>query len=343
METINKFKLPEDSEFVDYYNESVETTNLPREGNYVYTSKMESLLLGRIIGSGGEGSIYEIDEVTVAKVFNSKRLTKGRQEKIELMTSKHIKIAGVCFPVETIYNKEGISIGYTMNKAFGTNLVNLLQQEEVFKVRYPSYMKIDIVKICISILEKISLLHRYNVILVDINLSNIMFESSNEIYILDTDSFQIEGYPGLVGRKEFFPLEIRYTDFRKKLKGFEYDYYTVVVLLFYLLMNGVHPYQSLGNKIEENRDKGYFPYRVDESESMTKVPNETSLKTWISLPKPIKEMFFNTFNKDSKRYHPKNRASIELWLKHLYRYMDALVDGTLETLMGQNVLEVFPK
>ncbi len=343
MDKKSKFKLPETSIFVEDYNKSIGNTNLPKEGDLVYTSNQAPIRLRKVIGSGGEGIIYEINDTLVAKIFNQKRLTKGRQEKIKLITSKNINIQGVCLPIEEVLNCDGILIGYTMNRAYGTNLENLLKSEETFKKLYPNYKKVDIVKICISILEKIDILHKYNIILVDINLSNIMFDSNEEVYILDTDSFQIEGYPGLLGRKEFFPLEIRYTDYRKKLKEFEYDYYTVAVLLFYLLMNGVHPYSSKGNRIVENRDKGYFPYRVDVSESMINVPNETSLSMWISLPYPIKEMFFNTFNKEGKRYHPKNRANIKLWLKHLYKYKDALIDGTLEAIMGHEALEVFSK
>ncbi len=342
MEITNKFKLPEDCAIMADYSESLSNVNYPKEGDCVYTKTTKPVMLKCIIGSGGEGIVYEVDNNIVAKIYIEKRLTKGRQKKIELMASKNITIEGVCFPIDALYNKEGILIGYTMKRAYGTNLVNLFKKEDFFRKIFPKYMKKDIVEICILILDKIDQLHKYNIVLVDINLFNIMLGQNKEVYILDTDSFQIEGYPGLVGRKEFFPLEIRYTDYRKRLKNFEYDYYTVSILLFYLLMNGIHPYISIGNKMQENRDKGHFPYRVDPRESMFKVPSKNNLNSWLALPKPIKEMFFNTFNKDGKRYHPKNRANIELWLKHLYRYKTALVDGTLEAIMGPEALEVFP-
>ncbi len=337
-----KFKPPEESDFFTEYNKNVGTVKIPAIGEYVYTSEGDSILLENIIGKGAEGTIYEVEGDLAVKVYNEKRLSVGRQEKIMLMVSKGVYIDGVTLPIEAVYNDSNILIGYIMNKAKGINLVELFKPKDVFNQLYPDYKKIDIVELAISVLENINKLHDLNIVLVDINLFNVMFNNNKETYIIDTDSFQVEGYPGLLARKEFFPLEVRYTDYRKKLKSFEYDYYTVAVLLFYILMNGVHPYLSIGNNIQENRDKGYFPYRVDSNESMTNVPNEDTISTWNALPRPIKEVFFNTFNKDGKRYHPKNRASVKLLLKHLYKYKSGLIDGTLEAIMGSCALKVFP-
>ena len=64
-----------------------------------------------------------------------------------------------------------------------------------------------------NILSAVNLLHKHNVLLGDISGSNILVTDQCETFIVDTDSFQIEGHPCPVGNPEFTPPEIQKKEF----------------------------------------------------------------------------------------------------------------------------------
>lgn len=72
--------------------------------------------------------------------------------------------------------------------------------------------------LCITILKKLKYLHDRNVILGDINPNNILVVSPTEVYFVDTDSYQIEGFPCPVGTINFTAPEIQRKDFSTFLR-----------------------------------------------------------------------------------------------------------------------------
>jgi len=91
------------------------------------------------------------------------------------------------------------------------------------------------VQLAINILERISYLHRLNVLLGDINPLNILVKDENTIYFVDCDSYQIEGFPCAVGTVDFTAPEIQGVDFRTFLRAPEHELFAVATLLFMML------------------------------------------------------------------------------------------------------------
>ena len=150
--------------------------------------------------SGGEGTIYTTNiPNVVAKIYKAEKVDRAKFEKLQLMMTKFIHCEGVCFPLALLYNDKNEFVGYLMNKAEGKELQRCVFIPQLLKKNFPNWTKIDTTTLCVTILKKLKYLHERNIILGDINPNNILVVSPTQVYFVDTDSYQIEGFPCPVG------------------------------------------------------------------------------------------------------------------------------------------------
>ena len=224
--------------------------NVPLEGQYVYDDQGKEFLLDSIIKAGGEGTVYNIKKLDgdVAKIYHKGKLTRRHKEKIELLVHSGISIPGVCFPTKCLYNSHGNFVGYVMPQA---NVKAKSLESSIFKGErginrhFKGLSRQDLVEIAINIFDKIAKLHKLGVILGDINGNNILITSPDEIYFVDTDSYQIEDLPCPVGTADFTAPEIQNKDYKTFLRTIGNETFAVAVLLFRLLMLGQNPYAHI--------------------------------------------------------------------------------------------------
>ena len=119
-----------------------------------------------------------------------------------------------------------------MDKASGRSLQLSVFQPQLFKSLFPNWTKIELTRLALTILKKIGLLHDHNILVGDLNPFNINVVNQNEIYFLDTDSFQIDNYPCPVGTIDFTAPEIQGVNFTSFLRKKEHEYYAIATLLF---------------------------------------------------------------------------------------------------------------
>ena len=185
----------------------IPVSHVPASGEAVFGST--ALCLGEKLATGGEGSIYDLSDGTVAKIYHRGKLTVGRREKLERMTAEPVCCEGVCWPKELLRDAEGNFVGYRMERARGTELQRALFTRPALEAHFPNWKKADMVQLCITILEKICALHGRGIILGDINPLNILVVSPTEVWFVDCDSYQIGGYPCPVGTVRFTAPEIQ--------------------------------------------------------------------------------------------------------------------------------------
>lgn len=90
-------------------------SELPAEGGTVVGAKSGPILLGAKIAAGGEGTVYRTDRAgIVCKVYHAACLSQARQAKLVLMTSREVRIGGVCWPHEVVTNSRGEFVGFSM-------------------------------------------------------------------------------------------------------------------------------------------------------------------------------------------------------------------------------------
>ena len=265
----------------------------------------------------------------VAKIYKKEKLNRTRHEKLCLLARKNLSCDGVCFPLALLYDKEYNFVGYLMRQAHGRELQRCVFQPQLLKRYFPNWTKQDTVTLCITILKKLKYLHDRNVILGDINPNNILVVSPTEVYFVDTDSYQIEGFPCPVGTINFTAPEIQRKDFSTFLRTIGNERFAVATLLFMIMLPGKPPYSLQGGENQvENILNGDFAYASGERCS-GKAPEGMWRFCWSHLPRYLKNDFYETFRKGGLHSTEQTRFSTDVWLRKFEYYLDLLQSGKL--------------
>ena len=301
-------------------------TAIPGAGDRVFIETADSrvaLQLGGLLGEGGEGSVYAMDgvESQVVKIFDKDHRTTHRKAKIELLLERALRAEGIGFPTGLITNADGAFVGYSMPKASGKELQATIMRPARFRRVYPNWTKADLVDVCISFLEKLEYLHSLNILLGDINPKNLMVDEHKDVWIIDADSWQVEGYPCPVGTAMFTASSIT-GDYANSLRTVEEERFAVATMLFMILITGQFPYARAG------ADGGDFATLIREGKfafqfqgvSNRDQPEGNWKFMWSHLTPPVKRLFWNTFQKEGgSRYDRRPTASEWLAVFREYR------------------------
>ena len=303
--------------------------DIPVTGSLVYEDDGSCSRLGELISSGGEGNIYALDEITVAKVYHSGKLTRGQEEKLQMMVAMDIRCDGICWPRKLLYNRHDQLVGYRMERAKGREPQHCIFNRAVLTHSFPDWEKKDTVQLCITILNKFCALHDRGILVGDINPHNIMVVSPNEVWFVDCDSYQLGGFPCPVGTVRFTAPEIQQKHFPEFLRSRGNENFGVAVLLFMIMLPGKAPYaqrgiEDMGEAIREMN----FPYPFGENRSEN-TPEGDWRYLWSHLPYFLKEAFFETFQKNGRYSQEHTRLNAEQWLQKFRSYLRLLENGSL--------------
>lgn len=310
--------------------------SIPGSGEAARLSSGHEFRLGKLISAGGEGSIYETELAGhVCKIYHRNRLTTLKRKKIQLMVSRRIDRAGICWPTEIVTNGAGEFVGYLMPRATGFTMQSAMFVKPKLEKTFPNWTRRDLVNVAGTFIDHICFLHSLNIIVGDINPMNLLVtEDSTTVWMVDTDSFQIENFPCPVGTVNFTPTEIQGKNYAEFLRTVDQELFAVATMIFMILFPGKPPYsQQGGGSPAENIKSKNFPYRYFKEHS--KENPEVSGKTapqgtwqfiWANLPNQIREAFFNTFREDK-------RTGVDKWTSLLINYRSRLECGTLPNEM----------
>lgn len=330
-----------------YTTGTIKVTALPQEGDVVIAERggnRKNVRLLKAGNSGGEGTIYQTDiPNVVAKIYKQGKLDKAKYDKLKLMMTKNINCPGVCFPIALLYNNRNEFVGFLMNKAEGKELQKCLFIPQLLKKYFPTWKKKDTVQLCITILKKFKYLHDRNIILGDINPNNILVVSPTQVYFVDTDSYQIEGYPCPVGTINYTAPEIQKKKFDTFLRTMGNEQFAVATLLFMIMLPGKPPYSLQGGENQiDNIINGDFAYASGERTN-GKAPEGVWRYIWSHLPRYLKDDFYETFRKGGLQSTEDTRFSDDDWLRKFEHYADLLNDENGQFLSNDKMsAELFP-
>lgn len=338
-EKIDKFKLA--TELTKLTDITLNPSFIPAEGDEVLGSGAKVRLLSKI-SEGGEGIIYETNTPYVAKIYKKEKNTLLRYEKIKLMASKRLVCAGICYPIDILFNQRNEFVGYLMPKAKGKTLQRSFFIKPLLEKNFPSWNKLDSVRLCITILEKIKYLHDRNIILGDINPENILLVSPTEVYFVDTDSYQLEGFPCPVGTVNYTAPEIQKKgNYKDYLRTFGNENFAIATLLFMIMLPGKPPYaQQGGESQQQNILNMDFSYPFEEY-SNKKTADGPWRYMWSHLTYELKKAFFYTFRKNGEYSMEDTRLNVDKWLAIFRTYENLLSSGKL-TEQDAMSMELFP-
>ncbi|WP_460132578.1 hypothetical protein [Pseudomonas sp. S1_E04] len=305
---------------------SIAVRSRPATGSVVTTSSGRTLRLGKQISSGGEGVIYETGvPAEVCKIYHANKLTELKRRKIELMASRKIMQRGICWPSDLVLNEHKEFVGYTMPRADGKTMQTSMFVKPVLEKNFPHWTRRDLAKVCMSFLEHVRFLHSLNIIVGDINpLNFLVTKNSSELWLVDTDSFQIEAFPCPVGTVNFTAPEIQGTSYSTYLRTKEHELFAVATMLFMILHPGKPPYSQQGGGTPSDNIKAMdFPYRFtkdDQQFTGKNAPQGPWQLIWNHLPFGLREAFHKTFRLNE-------RVSVSEWITLMKKYLYSLEKG----------------
>lgn len=292
------------------------------EGTLVIDASNNPVRLKKAVMVHPNAITYSTDRNGIcAKIFNRDILNTFIEEKVKRMLTRKIKYKGLCWPIEIVRDKEGNFVGYLVEEAKGVPLHLSIFKRAKMQQLFPTWTKKDLCDLTITILSTIQFLHRHNILLGCINPAAIMIVDKETVYFLDTDNYQIEGFPSLIHNVTFTPPEL--LDRKIYLCTKSNDNYGIALLLFMLLMPGKLPYTlGNGNCIEKKILNSHFSFSFKDEHGSHAMPSVWRFM-WSHLT-PFKPLFYATFRKGEKYSFPENRRNIDEWLGTLRYFRNEL-------------------
>ena len=306
--------------------------------------------LDQKLGEGGEGIVYAIkgDNSKVAKIYKpshfknaSERETMNRKLRVMLKLGISPVVDGklrLAWPQDILY-ESGEMVGFIMPCVDPKyKIFDMYRGDRPNCKReraYPDYTWKHSVQFAYLLAWVVDYVHRYNIIIGDMNQQNIVVDTVNSTVILiDCDSFDItdpdtkEHFPCTVGFQEMLAPELQNC---VKLKNAtfskESDNFSLAIHIFRLLMENADPFggivtSGLGGSVSIGQVpanhaiiNGECPYVRSVGK---KIPD--GLPGLEILPPEIQQLFHKTFYYDAITVFQRinNRARAEEWRDALF-------------------------
>ena len=241
--------------------------------------------LGEVLSSGGEGFIHEVPALpgSVAKIWREP--TEHQARKLEVLLSNPPSLPDavearleLAWPSDALYDEQGVMRGYLMPK------VPLDEYKELVTYCIPAARKIleksrgavfgsyELLTIARNLSEVFGRLQDAGYVIGDVNHTNILVRSDGKLFVIDLDSVQAtdpatgEVHRCTVGKEDFTPPRLMGMRFEDVDRTPDDDLFGLAVLIFQMLMDGVHPFDPVdqtgaqGQVRQDNIKRGHSPY-----------------------------------------------------------------------------------
>src|SRR5499426_698683 len=290
------------------YNASQAEVISPIHGSFL-TSKTEIVRLGRRIGIGAEGEVYEIQDSAnlVAKIYHEPPPAEKAEKLVALSSLGNDRLFNLsAWPVDVLRVAPGGKVagfggkvaGFVMKKISGAEEVHALHSPKSRLQKFPEASWSFLIYVAANIARAVAAIHEHGFVIGDVNPKNILVTRNATVYLLDVDSFQVsvegKSYRCDRGFAEYTPPELQGVAFRNVDRALEHDCFGLAVVIFQLLFMGRHPFSGrylgagempLERAIREFR----FAYGADtEARKMRQPPGTLALD---SMPTPLVDVF----------------------------------------------------
>jgi serine/threonine protein kinase len=219
-------------------------------------SNGKDFILGTELARGGEAWIYEIPARPdlVAKIYFQP--TPERIEKLRAMIAKppqdpsgHQGPVSICWPKSLLFDSNGAALGFSMHRLASTETLPVLKlyNPRDRKQNAPAFTWAYLLRAAANIASVADAIHAYGYVIGDLNESNFLVSDRALVALVDCDSLQVPRPGGgvfrcLVGKPEFTAPELQGLAFNSVDRTQAHDHFALGVLIFLLLMEGVHPF-----------------------------------------------------------------------------------------------------
>ena len=293
----------------------------------LYTSKGNPVGIGREIGKGGEGSVFEVPSLAnqVAKIYHKSPEPK-KQAKLSFMSSTADAdlIKYVAWPQETLHLVPGGPVlGFLMPKVSSRDPVHMVYSPAHRRQGYPKAAWDFLLHVARNIASSFETVHGHGHIIGDVNQNSFMVGRDSTVVLIDSDSFQVNAKGILhlceVGVPHFTPPELQsLSSFNGFTRTTNHDNFGLPLLLFHVLFGGRHPYSGVplrsgvGDALENDIKNFRYAYaRDNQARGFSPPPRSIPIS---ALPAPLESMFHQAF---TEKGATGARPSAQQWVASL--------------------------
>ncbi len=287
----------------------------------------EIILEGSPLGRGGEASIYAVPgrPDLAAKIYHNP--SDEHAAKLAAMLAappvpppqpgQHVPLA---WPLSRLLESSGDGrvIGYLMPRIDKAHLIWEIYNPGVRREICPHFHHSSLLRTARNLAAVVHSLHECGYIIGDLNESNVLVTPQASVTLIDVDSFQVPGrdrlYRCRVGRPEYTPPELQGVAFADVDRLPQHDAFALAVLIFQLLMQGIHPFAGtcLGNNepssLAARIAAGHWPYTWLRTGLIQPSPHAPP---WFALPPSVQELLRRCF--EDAHEEPDLRPSAAEW------------------------------
>ncbi|MCA1830353.1 MAG: hypothetical protein LC663_02390 [Actinobacteria bacterium] len=237
--------------------------------------------------SGGEGTVFAIEglPLSLAKIYHPAKISAELRSKIDAMRStppedvawnaqRHRSIAWVeqaLFHDAARARFAGFMMPAIDTSRFREAHLYFDPQDRIRRFG-GGFTWRHLLGAATNIASAVAAVHAQGHRIGDLRETNVLVGPDSLIALIDCDSFQIRDpssghiFYSRVGTADYLPPELHGADFRRDHDRSHADLFALGVLVFKMLMEGAHPYQARGARVdglpstEAKIARGLFPY-----------------------------------------------------------------------------------
>ena len=295
---------------------------IPAVGERVFTrDSSEAFTLTAPIMTDHSSITYKTDNGEFfAKIYTLNALSIDIFEnKAKRMVKENVNIKGVCWPRALLINTYGEFVGILVPASSGVQLSkSILSGTAAINQFFPTWDKRDLCTASHTILDTICKAQKLGIRFGCFNPASVYIASPTEVYFVDTDCWQIEGYPTLSRNITFTPPELLSEQQKPRLFNKDEENYQIALLTFMLMMPGKYPYakKKRSDSYENIKDMS-FPFSVGgesrRSQDAEK-PSGAWQIVWDHLPFKMCSNFYHTFHASGNFSKPGTRLRDYEWV-----------------------------
>lgn len=290
------------------------------------------------LGRGGEGSVFEVIDHSLAGVPQAAKLVAkiyhepregNRGKKVAAMLKSPPSTDSVAWPLALLFTEDKSFAGYIMIKLGTENfrqwaeLSNAKDRRSVatsFDVRYALTASRNLAAAIDSV-------HAAGHRLGDINESNIFISADATVLIVDSDSAQVKDtnqdiYPCLVGKPEYTAAELSHGPLATQQRTVASDVFAYAVAVYQMLTGGAHPTDGIytgdddpPSTIEKIRSETFPNLNPQNARGLQKLPRVPA----DAIPEGLRDTIESALSSQ-----PSARPSLEYFVQMFDEILDHL-------------------
>lgn len=301
-----------------------------------YTSDGEVIKLGRELGRGGEGAVFELveDAAQVAKIYHEP-IDRDKAEKlaqmVKLKSEKLLKLAA--WVTDTLHDTpHGTTVGFLMPRVRSATAIHELYNPRSRRQHFPEADWRFLLHAAANLARAFSIVHQHNHVIGDVNHGNVVIARDATVRLIDCDSYHLnapeKSYLCEVGVSTHTPPELQGHSLRELERTANHDRFGLAVLIFQLLFMGRHPFSGafLGagdSTLESSIAARRFAFGDDAAERQMKQPPGTL--PLAAVTPEIANLFRRAF------LNIENRPTAREWIAALGAQAENLRECTANT------------